>query len=610
MNKNAPHQASRVGRCLFLAAFAVPAMTLAQDPAADAAMVQEPLIITATRLEANLNEVLASADVLTREDIERSAASDLLELLRRLPGVDISRTGGPGSQTSVFLRGSNSNHVLVMIDGTRVASVHSGAFAFETLPVSQIERIEVVRGPAASFYGSDAIGGVIQIFTRKPQGHSLRLMAGSYNERAGEYSGRWDGDGMDSWASVGWRELDGFSAQNQNGFSFDPDDDGFENASLSGGIRTRIGDQQITATVLANDHQIEFDQGASDTRTVQLNLNMSGALTSALSHRLNLGYADEDRETAAFFSQFDSERLDLDWQINTLISGRHSVTAGLALIDEEGLSLNSFDNSVTYQGDRQNRAAFAGWSASYGAHELEASVRLDDNSEFGSETTGRLAWAMSLSNDWRLIASHGTAFRAPSLSEQLSPGFGGLFAGNPDLNPETSASSELALDWSGRQQHVRISAYQNSIDDLISFSGTDFQAINIAEADITGVELAWAYRHDIWDVKSSVTLQDAEDAGSKQSLLRRPDRKASISADYRLESGGSMGAEVFYSGEAEDFGVTLDSYSIVNLRSRLPLGQRTVMELKIENLLDQDYQLAQGFNTPGRSGYIAFSWTF
>lgn len=610
MNRQTPFMAGQLGPCLLLAAIAAPSISMAQMSDEDASLIQEPMIITATRVDTDLSDILASADVLTRDDIERSAASDLLELLRRLPGVDISRTGGPGSQTSVFLRGSNSNHVLVMVDGTRVASVHTGAFAFETLPVSQIDRIELVRGPAASFYGSDAIGGVIQIFTRKPEGHSLRATAGSYGERAGEYAGRWDGDRLDSWVSIGWRELDGFSAQNRDGFAFDPDDDGFENASLSGGLRGMIGNQQLTATLLANDHEVEFDQGLSETRNTQLNLSINGVLAAQVTHRLTLGYAEEDRQTAAFFSQFDTEHVDLDWQINTLLGQRHSVTAGLALIDEQGRNLNSFDHSVTYQGSRQNRAAFAGWSTRLGPHDLEASLRLDDNSEFGTQTTGRLAWAMTLSNDWRLIASHGTAFRAPSLSEQLSPGFGGLFAGNRDLNPETSDSSELALDWSGRQQRFRVSAYRNSIDDLISFSGADFQAINIAQARITGVELAWGVQQELWQLDTSVTLQDAEDALTGQPLLRRPDLKASVSADYRLQSGGTLGAEVFYSDQAQDIGSSLDSYSIVNLRTRLPVAARTELELKIENLLDETYQLAHGFNTPGRSGHVAVTWRF
>ena len=189
----------------------------------------DTIIVTANRTEQSLDDTLASTTVIDRELIERSQAQDLIELLRLQPGVDIVRTGSPGGQTSIFLRGTNSNQVLVLIDGVRVSSANSGLFQFENLPLEQLERIEIVRGPRASFYGSDAIGGVIQLFTRRGEDLTIRAGYGSGDNFQASATDGYRGERGGITGTVSWRNTNGFSAQNEDGFSFNPDDDGFRN---------------------------------------------------------------------------------------------------------------------------------------------------------------------------------------------------------------------------------------------------------------------------------------------------------------------------------------------------------------------------------------------
>ncbi|MEM7053867.1 MAG: TonB-dependent receptor plug domain-containing protein, partial [Pseudomonadota bacterium] len=230
----------------------------------DEASVLDPIVITANRIEQQAMDVPARVSVISREYIERSQAPDLLELLRLEAGVDITRTGGPGGQTSVFLRGTNSNHVLVLIDGVRVAASGTGAFTWEILDPALIERIEIVRGPRAARWGSDAIGGVIQIFTLRPEGTSAQIRTGSDEDYAGSFAwGRQTGDTPFDFAISG-RQTDGFSAQNPNGFAFEPDDDGFENVNLSSGGSFALGQGQLNWRGRLATGEIEFDQGVSD----------------------------------------------------------------------------------------------------------------------------------------------------------------------------------------------------------------------------------------------------------------------------------------------------------------------------------------------------------
>jgi vitamin B12 transporter len=564
------------------------------------------LVVTPSRMAEPLHQALAAVSVISRDDIEYSSAQDLFELLRLQPGVDIVRTGGPGTQTSVFLRGSNSNHVLVLVDGVRVSSANSGAYAWEQLPLNQVERVEIVRGPRGSLYGSDAIGGVIHIFTRSSPDPYARVGGGSYGTT--DFEGGWGYRGQRSQLSVnaGYRNVDGFSAQNANGFSYHPDDDGLKAKSLGIKGSTEADHGSWRYSLLAMDNRSEFDQGHSDAEQTIASLEYHGNISPDWSYQLQGGYAREDLLTdfEFFTTGFDSRRYQVNWQNQLQLRNDGQLSFGLDHYLENGKSADSWDQ------DRRNTGLFASYDRVVNRLHMQLGARLDDNSRFGSEFTGQIALSYDLGPAWQLTGSYGSAFRGPNLSEQFSPGFGGLFAGNPDLDPESSASAELGLRW----RHTALgdfsaSVYRTDVDDLIAFNGAFFQAINIDRARLSGVELGYSLAHEGWLLKANATFQDAEDLTTGEALLRRPEEKGSVTLDRRFSNGSWIGVEMFYSGKRSDFGgITLNSYGLLNLRAGWAFSSAWRLEARGDNLTDEVYEPAYGFNAGGRAWYLFLAW--
>jgi len=563
----------------------------------------DPLVVTATRSEQTLTDTLTSMAVIDRELIERSQAQSLLELLRLQAGVDIVRSGGPGGQTSVFLRGANSNQVLVLIDGVRVASATSGLFQFENLPLEQIERIEIVRGPRASVYGSDAIGGVIQIFTRREITPTLRLGYGSDDQYQASVAAGWSGEQARVSGSLSWRDSNGFSAQNANGFSFDPDDDGFENfgASINGDVQ--LGGGQLQWLALVTDAEVEFDQGISD--GTQQNYALGYRFDHGRwQHQTRISYNNDDLDSdfGFFTTAFDSERLQFSWLSALRVDARLRLSAGVDAYQEWGADEGSFDN------DRHNIGAFVLADWRHAGHAVDASVRVDEDERFGSELTGSVAYGYHLGERLQLHASYGRGFRAPTFNQLFSPGFGGQFAGNPGLEAETSDAFELGLRFSYQRHRLNLTAFHQQINDLIDFSGPGFQAVNIAQAEVTGLELEYQFVHSHWLASASATLQDPRDKTNGSKLLRRPDEKLSLSVDRLFGNGSWLGLELFYSGKAQDFGATLDDYVLLNLRGGWQLAEQWRLEARVDNLLDANYTQAAGFNTRDLAAFLGLRW--
>jgi len=564
------------------------------------------LVVTPSRMPEALDRALAPVSVITREDIRLSAAPDLLELLRLQPGVDIVRTGGPGTQTSVFLRGSNSNHVLVLVDGVRVSSANTGAYSWEQLPVHQIERIEIVRGPRGSLYGSDSIGGVIHIFTRSSPEPYARVTAGSHGSAEVDGGLGYQGEYTRLSLTAGYRDVDGFSAQNPAGFSYHPDDDGHRSASLGLKGSTEAGHGRWQYSLLAIDTESDFDQGVSEARQSIAAIGFHGDFSPTWDYELLAGYLRDDLFTdfEFFVTDFESRRYEFSWQNHLDLGDGHQFSFGLDYYRENGWAAESWDES------RDNAGAFASYDRRFDRLHLQFGGRLDDNSRFGRKLTGQAAIGYDLSDRWQLTGSYGTAFRGPNLSEQFSPGFGGLFAGNPDLNPESSVSGELGLRW----QHERLgrfsaSLYRTDVDDLIAFNGEYFQAINVDRARLEGLELEYTLARDGWLLGANATLQDTEDRATGLALLRRPGEKGSVTLTRQFGDGSWVGAEWFYSGAREDFGgVTLPAYHLLNLRAGWAFAPAWRLELRAENLADEAYEPAYGFNGAPRSWFVSLAW--
>jgi vitamin B12 transporter len=573
--------------------------------------LQPEIVVTATRFAQTVDDTLADVSVITRDDIDTSATRDISDLLRLQAGVDIARTGGPGGQTSVFLRGTNNNHVLVLIDGVRVSSLNTGAFTWETLPLASIERIEIVRGPRASYWGSDAIGGVIQIFTRKLDGTTAALGLGSYGDAKADVGIGLRNENGGYSVQIGARDLDGFPSQNENGFGFEDKDHGLRNRHLSARADQRLGEQVLEGVLVRSQGTAEFAGGYSDFTEQAINLAVGGQILPAWQHRLSLGRSSEDYETPTFFTAYESRRTTLGWQNAMTLSQQQRLILGIDALHEQGENRDTFGNTPLYRESRNNTGVYAGWQVTTRAFDSEVSLRTDDNSLFGRQTTGSAAAGWRFSDALRLYASYGQGFRGPTLNEQYSPGFGGLFAGNPDLQPETSRSEELGLEYAPDQgQRFKANLYNTRVSNLISFSGIDFQAENVARARIKGAELDYEKSFGSWQVSTSYTWQDARNEDSDLPLLRRPKQKFTGMLDRSFGESLRLGAEVIHSGRRNDVGgITLPGYTLVNLRASWTMAPQWTLRARLENLTDRDYELAYGYNTPGRSGFFELVWT-
>jgi len=599
-----------------LLAVAVSAALCANASAADEQW-QPTVQVTASRVEGTVGAALADVSVITREEIEASGAPDVLELLRLQSGIDLYRTGGAGQQTSLFLRGTNSNQVLVLIDGVRVSAATTGAFAFEQLPVEAIERIEIVRGPRASWWGSDAIGGVIQIFTRKLEGPRIAAGYGSHRDARGTAGfGHWNGTNGFS-VQVGARHTDGYSATNPGICAgpddpwciYNPDDDGYRNTDIVLRGAHALGNQVLSGTLYRNRAQSQFDEGHTDVRQQTLGVNLEGPLAASWTHRLALGTMREDLDTPAYGTQYRTRRASLLWQHEFRIDEHQQVAAGIDLLRESGETIDTYAGVARYDESRTNRAVYGNWRGVFGALDAEASLRHDDNSAFGNATTGTFALGWRVNELVRVYASFGQGFRAPSFNELYDPGYGGYYAGNPDLDPERSRSSEVGIRIGNERHRFTANAYATRVRDLVSFTGPQNQAENIAHASLDGVELEYELDLQPWTLRANWTWQDPRDADTDQTLLRRARHKGALLAERRFGNDFTAGVEVVGAGERDDVGgVRLGGYAIVNLRARWQATPAWSIGIRAENVGDRNYEFVHGYNTSGRSGFIDVAW--
>jgi vitamin B12 transporter len=578
--------------------------------------VLDTIIVTATRTAQTADETLSSVTVLTQDDIQRQQAQSVQELLRGLPGINIANNGGPGKATSVFMRGTESDHVLVLIDGVKIGSATSGATPFETIPVSQIERIEIVRGPRSSLYGSEAIGGVIQIFTKKGGGDlkpSFSITAGSddtYKASIGV-----SGGGERGWFNLGASGIDtnGFNACNDSSgcFTTEPDDDAHRNisGSLRAGYRFTNG-LEVDLHALRSKGKTEYDGSfVNESETVQQ--SVGGTLRFSPVYfwhtALTVGHSRDEVDSfkdGTFQSRFNTKRDTAAWQNDFDIAENQLLTLGIDYQDDK------IDSTTTYaETSRVNNGLFAQYQGSFAAHDLQLSLRKDDNEQFGKHTTGGAAWGYALNESLRLTASYGTAFKAPTFNELYFP-----FYGNPDIEPEESRSFELGISGDSNWGRWSLNAYKTNIDNLIAYDSTIFAAANISKARIRGVEAIVSTQLNDWDINTNLTLLDPEDKSGGINdgnvLPRRARQSLRFDADRQF-GAYSIGTTLRVEGKRYDDlanNTKLDGYATVDLRAEYAFAKDWKLQGRIENLFDREYETAAFYNQPERSFFITVSY--
>jgi vitamin B12 transporter len=585
----------------------------------------QEVIVTANRLAQPLGETLAASTVFTLEDIEASQAASLFDLLAGAPGIQMARTGGQGTQTSLFLRGTNSDHTLILVDGVKVNTASEGFARLENIPLAQIERIEVVRGPQSSLYGADAIGGVIQIFTKQAArtdastGLSGNLSAAAGTESTYNGSGGFNlrGNNTSLALNVSHHQTDGIrpihtpipSARRS---AYDNDA-----ASLSIAHKFRNGAALRGAWNLT-DSQLEYDGGINngESRTAHLGLRLP--VTDSWQSDVQVSrFSDESIDDSTFASRSRTERDAINWQNHVQLDDSNALVLG-ADFESEDLG---YQTSGATQTDttRDNSAAFAvldtQFTLSTRAVDTTLSLRYDDNEQFGGETTGKAAIGTGIGDSMQLWTSYSTAFKAPSLVELYVdfPGF--FFFGNPDLQPETSRNLEIGLDGSHGSASWSVNAFRNEIKNLITTDASFTSLTNVDRATINGVELAVQGSWLGWNANAALTLLDHENSDTGAELLRRPNEilSAGISRQFQQLD---VGLSWLLRGTQKDvdpvtYGTsTVAGNAVFDLTLAYQIIDDLSLQLKIGNLFDKDYQVVDGYNTYGRTALLTTRYQF
>jgi vitamin B12 transporter len=581
----------------------------------------DPVVVTATRTAQTADETLASVTVVPRAEIERMQARSVSDALRGIPGLAMSNSGGRGQPTTFFLRGTDSDHVLVLIDGVKIGSPTLGPAPFQDLPIDQIDRIEVVRGPRSSLYGSEAIGGVIQIFTRRGGGPlTPRVTAGAGSYKTVNGSLGLSGGGEKGWfdASIRFEDTEGFNACDGEPlvggcFVIEPDKDGYSNAA--GHVRAGLsfGDLgEVDVHFLRSETDTDFDGtpfGGNQSSTIQQVAGAKLSLYPVRGWNLTLAGGRSWDELDVFYEDvyldtFDTTRDVLSWQNDVFLGEDHLLTAGIDYQSDRVSGTVDYEDS-----SRTNTGFFGQYQGGFGRHLIKASLRHDENEQFGGHDSGDAAWGYRLTDHLRLSASFGTAFKAPTFNDLYYP-----FFGNPDLDPETSRSIELGVAGDLDSVSWSINVYQTDIDDLIAFDAIVQKPANIDRARIRGVEAVAGASLGGWDINANLTVMDPRNGSegpNKGNLLpRRPEQSFCLDLDRDfgdIRAGGT----VYFAGRTYDeFAnrIRLDAYALVDLRAEYYFTKSLKFQGRIENLFDEDYETAAYYNQPGRSAYLTLRY--
>jgi len=592
------------------------------QPTPDAATILDPMVVTAARSPQLLTELIADVTYIGPDEIARAGPQSLAELLQRQPGVQIVTNGGPGSTTGVFLRGANSNQTLLLLDGLRIGSSSSGTPPLEAIPLDQIDHIEILRGPAASLYGADAIGGVIQVFTRRAGG------AVAANASAGY--GTYDTSNLNSGVSgaVGaWRlalqgahrQSAGFNAiWNPANFSYNPDRDGYANDSGS----ARIGyvfapEQELSAQFFKSRLNTQFDAGLGfDDRTIttveSYAVESRNRLASFWTSTLGAGESKDDSDSQTGFgpSQFDTLQRQYLWQSDFALP--RGILSVAAIRREERLNTDA-GFAVTA---RNTNAIVGVYQLRAGPSALQANLRHDQSSQYGGRTSGAFSYAYTIVPGWRASASYGTGFKAPTFNDLYFPDFPPFFFSNPNLRPERSRNREAGIDYRSGDRQLGVTLFQNDISDLITVF-TDpatfvSNTVNLAQVRTEGMEIAWRGTLWGWQTRAQVTVQDPRDETTGSQLRRRAKQYGSVGAE-RTFGPWRFGADIIGSGERFDStneapNTRMHGYGLLNLTAGYALTRDWSINARWNNVLDREYELNQFFNTPGSNFFAWVAW--
>ncbi|MDE2070004.1 MAG: TonB-dependent receptor [Gammaproteobacteria bacterium] len=585
-----------------------------------------PITVTATRTPLIADHEVAPVIVITAQQIQLSGAQSIAQVLQQYAGLDIASNGGPGQPTSLFLRGTNSNQTLVMINGVKINPADGSGAPLANIHLSDIERIEIVKGPRAALYGSDAIGGVINIITRQASaGTHYGAHAGAGRYATYDNGGHFDYGRGDSafGVSASNYHTDGFPAVAGTPWDSGNTDrmwNAHANTVLAGvslGLKhwQSSGNTQYTQFASMPPFALApFDENYGNQVT---SLDVTGHFLPDWRSNLNLSHMlDEIDQLQAdpFNAQqapdfVHTQRNVVDWQNDLAVGEFQLFTVGL-YSEAQHASALSFGSGFD-QTDHIN-ALYAEDDIHAGPYRLVIAGRDTHDQAFGNHLTWNADYGYDLTAATRFTAGAGTGFRAPSANERFG------FGGNPNLKPETSQNLEFGLRQKiSANQTLTLSAFRNNLDNLIQFvvtpSNLNGENQNIARARVHGLEAGYTFTARTWSWRTDLIFQKPENPDTGSLLLRRAERTLTTTLDWH-EDATSFGVHLIATGPRSDLDfntatpVADAGYVLAGVTARRELSHGFVISASLENLLDTHYQTASGYNTAGRSVFIRLEY--
>jgi vitamin B12 transporter len=602
---------SLIGLLLSTSAYSATTMISADD-----------VVVTASRVPQPIQSVIADVSVITREEIERAGQSTFVELLQKQSGIEVGSNGGDGTVSSIFMRGTNSNQIVVLIDGVRVNSVTDGATYFGNIPLSQIERIEILRGPASSLYGQDALGGVIQIFTKKIEGKprfNAAIGYGSYNTKTAEAGFGGSYNGLQFSLNVSSKDMDGFSSLKTSS-PINSDRDGYRNLSANGSISYNFDEKnQVGIQFFNSKGGVRFDNRydsyyfntRAEVEQTTLSLFSKNQITNNWKSILRLSQGIDKNDS--YFSWGDinikSSQNQYTWQND------FSLPLGVLIASIDRLEQKVSENGSSYSNyvsakNRNSDGIYFGYVARIDDHSLQANIRRDHSSQFGTHITRGIGYGYQISEILKATVSYGTAFKAPTFMDLY---YASPYANNPNLEPEKSEQIEISLKYNKNQQGASITVYQNKIKDFIALDSYNIpQNFN---ANIKGLTVSANQEFNGFMFKGSLDVQSPTNTENNNMLSRRANRHMSFSLN-KAWNNWLFGSELIGSSSRyndPDNNQKLSGYALLNLVATYKINSDWGIQGRFNNILNKDYVLAMDgsvpYNSPGSNLFVSLRYS-
>lgn len=596
---------------------------IAQDGGNTEEKTLEPVVVTASRVEQLQKDAIPSTTVITSQMIQNKKLADLPSLLKSEAGIEMTQSGGAGSTTSLFMRGMNANQMLILLDGVPIRDVTSigSAAALEHIQPDQIDRIEIVRGNVSAIYGTGAMGGVIQIFTKQGSGKPTANVYAEYGSHdttkfGAGVSGQSDGTRFA--LSATRYKTHGFSSINPEKMpGANPDNDGDRNISVNASLSQRLNENnELGARMYIYDAKFDYDNDNSGADPKEIDRGIAkqrtisayskNRITSDWNSTLTVSNSEirrESKSTNMYLNYgFKSNENLMQWTNQIALSSDWVATAGVDIGHEKA------DIGGTNNVSRSSYSVYGGLNGKINAHHLQANIRYDHVENSGADITGYLGYAYDLTSNWKLIASASTSFLAPTLYQQYE-----TYMGSTDLKAERSRNIEGGIQYSNGKTLVRATVFEWRSQDLIDYlqSGSDWKYFNVDRAKNLGFEVNAQTSLAGLDWRANMTIQDPKNRETDRSLGRRAKNYGALGVSKTFGQW-YLGGDLQYTGSRYDKSITptntLDSYWLANLDARFNLNKNVSIYARIENLFNKDYETAWGYNQAGRGAYVGVNF--